>query len=48
VIFASTQGWAAVAPLSTSQLGFTLRRYDATGAQDAEHGDWLIDTIEAE
>ncbi len=48
LIIAMTQGWAAVAPLTTSQLGLTLRRYDATGAQDPEHGDWLIDVFEAE
>jgi hypothetical protein len=48
LIIASTQGWAALAPSSTSELGFTLRRYDASGAQDPEHGAWLIDVIEAE
>ena len=48
LIIATTQGWAAVAPLTTGHLGFTLRRYDAAGAQDPDHGDWLIDVIEAE
>lgn len=48
LIIASTQGWSAVPPLAGGQLGFTLRRYDARGAQDPEHGDWLIDAIEAE
>ena len=42
------QGWAAVAPLAGGGLGFILRRYDASGAQDPDHGDWLIDVIEAE
>src|SRR5262249_32918682 len=48
LIIASTQGWAALAPSSTNELGFTLRRYDAAGAQDPEHGTWQIDVIEAE
>ena len=48
LIIASTQGWAALAPSSTNELEFTLRRYDAAGAQDPEHGTWLIDVIEAE
>ena len=48
LIIAATQGWAPIAPLSTSELGFMLRRYDGTGAQDPDNGDWLIDTLEAE
>jgi 1,4-dihydroxy-2-naphthoyl-CoA synthase len=48
LVIATTQGWAAVAPLTGGGLGFTLRRYDASGAQDPDHGDWLIDVIEAE
>jgi len=48
LIIATTQGWAALAPSSTNELGFTLRRYDAAGAQDPEHGTWQIDVIEAE
>jgi hypothetical protein len=47
-IIASTQGWRAVAPLSSNQLGFTLRRYDAAGTQDLDHGDWLIDVFDVE
>jgi hypothetical protein len=38
----------AIPPLTTAELGFTLRRYDARGAQDSEHGAWLIDVFEAE
>jgi hypothetical protein len=48
LVLATTQGWAAMAPLTEGGLGFTLRRYDASGAQDPDHGDWLIDVIEAE
>jgi hypothetical protein len=48
LIIASTQGWAALASSSSNELEFTLRRYDAAGAQDPEHGTWLIDVIEAE
>lgn len=47
LIVATTQGWAALAPSTTSELGFTLRRYDAAGTQDPEHGTWRIDVIEA-
>ena len=48
LIIATSQGWAPVAPLTTGQLGFTMRRYDAAGAQDPEHGAWLIDVLEVE
>jgi hypothetical protein len=48
LIIATTQGWMAIAPLSTNELGFTLRRYDAAGAQDPDNGDWQIDTLEAD
>jgi hypothetical protein len=48
LIIATTHGWARSPPSSTNELGFTLRRYDAAGAQDPEHGTWLIDVIEAE
>ena len=48
LVIATTQGWAALAPLTGDRLGFTLRTYDASGAQDPDHGDWLIDVIEAE
>jgi len=48
LIIASTQGWRALAPLSSSQLGFTLRRYAPSGAEDPDHGDWMIDVFEAE
>jgi len=30
------------------QLAFTLRQYDAAGAQHPDKGRWLIDVIEAE
>jgi hypothetical protein len=48
LITTTTEGWAPVAPETTGELGFTLRRYDAGGSQDPEHGSWLIDVIEAE
>ena len=47
-MIASTGGWSVVAPLTTGSLGFTLRRYDSSGAQDPDNGDWRIDVIEAE
>ena len=48
LVIATTQGWAAMVPLTGGQLGFTLRRYSTAGDQDPDHGDWLIDVIEAE
>ena len=48
LVIATTQGWAALPPLTGGGLGFTLRRYDASGAQDPDQGDWLVDVIEAE
>jgi hypothetical protein len=47
LVIASSQGWSTMAPLTTTELGFTLRRYDASGAQDPEHGTWLVDVFEA-
>lgn len=48
LVILSTLGWNAIAPVTTSGLGFTLRRYDATGAQHPEHGAWLVDVFEAQ
>jgi hypothetical protein len=48
LINASTRGWSAITPLTSSQLAFTLRQYDAAGAQDPDEGQWLIDVLEAE
>jgi hypothetical protein len=48
LINANTRGWSAIAPLTSSQLAFTLRQYDAAGAQDPDEGQWLIDVLESE
>jgi hypothetical protein len=48
LINANPRGWSAIAPLTSSQLAFTLRQYDAAGAQDPDRGKWLIDVLEAE
>jgi hypothetical protein len=48
LINANTRGWSAIAPLTSSQSAFTLRQYDAAGAQDPDRGKWLIDVLEAE
>ena len=48
LINANTRGWSAIAPLTSSQLAFMLRQYDAAGAQDPDRGKWLIDVLEAE
>jgi len=48
LIIATTQGWAAVPPLTSEQLMLTLHRYAASGEQDSEHGEWLIDVFEEE
>ena len=47
LVIATTRGWTALAPPTGSELGFTLRRYDAAGDQDSERGDWRISVIEA-
>jgi len=39
---------ARLPPLTSSQLAFTLRQYDAAAAQDPDKGQWLIDVLEAE
>jgi hypothetical protein len=48
LINANTRAWSAIAPLTSSQLAFTLRQYDAAGAQDPHMRKWLIDVLEAE
>ena len=43
-----TDGWPIKDPVQQGHVSFSLRRYDANGRPDEEHGDWKIDVIEAE
>ncbi len=43
-----TEGWPATPPLNAGGVRFNFHRYDASGNQDQERGDWLIDVITAE
>jgi hypothetical protein len=42
-----TDGWPTKDPIQQGQVSFLLRRYDATGRLDEDHGAWKIDVIEA-
>lgn len=43
-----TDGWPPQDPIQQGQVILSLRKYDATGRQDDETGDWKIDVIDAE
>lgn len=42
-----TEGWPAKPPLDQGQVSFSLRRYDQSGREDEDNGDWKIDVITA-
>jgi hypothetical protein len=40
--------WPIVPPIATGRVTFNLHRYDASGKQDEERGEWKIDVVTAE
>jgi hypothetical protein len=43
-----TDGWPPQDPIQQGLVNFSLRKYDASGRQNDETGDWKIDVIDAE
>jgi hypothetical protein len=43
-----SDGWPAKDPIQQGVVTFSLRKYDASGRQNDETGDWKIDVIDAE
>ncbi len=48
VLEVQTDGWKQEPPMPAGRLTLNLHRYDATGRQDDDRGDWKIDVIVAE
>lgn len=44
----TTEGWPQKEPIQAGRVLFNLHRYDSSGRQDDERGDWKIDVISAE
>jgi hypothetical protein len=43
-----SEGWPIQPPIGSGRVTFNLHRYDASGRQDDENGEWKIDVVTAE
>ena len=43
-----SEGWPMQPPVAAGRVTFTLHRYDPSGKQDEERGEWKIDVVTAE
>ncbi len=48
VLEAQTDGWKQEPPIASGRLTLNLHRYDSTGRQDDDLGDWKIDVVAAD
>jgi hypothetical protein len=43
-----SEGWPLQPPIADGRVTFNLHRYDSSGRQDEERGEWKIDVVTAE